>query len=354
MLVIGTQLSAMADSLESLFASQDQLATRKQTLQYVTEEELRSVLGRVWQVVLPGIYASSLAALTPRQRVRAGLLKAGEHAQLADSTALAAYRLPYLPPDDRVRLTVPDDVHRASREFVVIRRTIRPAQPVIVSGLPTAPMYRAVCEFVARHPDERASLAVAAAAVQRGGASVDQLMSEAWEGPARGRPRQLRVFAALQAGVRSAPEGDFRDLVLKSRSLPEPLWNCLIQLPNGRLVSPDALWTDAGLVHEVNGKEWHSEDLAGEDAFEDMQRRSDAMVTAGLTVLSNTPRRISREGKQIGEEILACYRRQAGCGLPPGVQILRYGPPGSPSNVALLGNVWPSDPTSPQQCGVAG
>jgi hypothetical protein len=194
-----------------------------------------------------------------------------------------------------------------------------------------------VCEFVARYPDQRDALAVAAAAVQLGRVSVTELLVEAYEGPARGRPRLLRVIKALQAGIRSAPEEDFRQLVLRSRRLPEPLWNCLLQMPDGRRFSPDALFVDAALIHETNGRRYHAPDEAGEDRFEDMQRRADLLTTEGFTILQNSPARIRAEGRVVIGEVERCYARDAGCGLPSGVIILRAGPPGTPSNVTLLG-----------------
>jgi hypothetical protein len=134
-----------------------------------------------------------------------------------------------------------------------------------------------MCDLALREADERSSLAVAAAAVQLGRVSVSALADEAKRAAARGRPRLLRVLDALASGVRSAPEQDFRALVQSSRILPEPLWNPTLQLPDGRRVSPDALFVDAGLVHETNGRAFH----AADDLFEDMQRRNDALVTAG-------------------------------------------------------------------------
>jgi hypothetical protein len=343
------------DSLvTAIFARQDQLITRRQALEHLSPEELRTLLGCTWRVVVPGVYASSIAALTARQRICAALLHAGADALLTDSSALVAYRVPYVPDDDRVRLLNPEGVQRVSRDFISIRRSFRLPEPIWVDGFPMVPPHRAVCEFVVRHPVERDGLAVAAAAVQRGITTVDQLLSEAYGGPARGRPRLLRVIRQLHAGVRSAPEADFRDLVLRTSGLPEPLWNPLIELPDGRLISPDALWVTAGLVHEVNGRDSHSFELAGEDKFEDMQRRADALVVAGVTALSNTPRRIRREGSDIGREVVACYQRLAGRGLPPGVRIIRRGPPGTPSDVSLLGHDGSSKLTLPTQCDIAG
>ena len=53
-----------------------------------------------------------------------------------------------------------------------------------------------------------------------------------------------------------------------------------------------------------------------------MQERHDAMTTAGLTVLHNSPRRIRARGETVLREFEACYRANAGRGLPPGVLLL--------------------------------
>lgn len=327
--------------LDALFARQDQLVTRQQSLTFLSEDQLRSRLGRRWRVVLPGIYASTTDRLTEKQRIRAALLYAGPEAMLTDTTALRACRLPYVPADPQVRVLVPEHVQRGSKDFVTIRRTHRPPQPLQVAGLPCAPIHRAVCEFVARYPDAREGLAVAAAAVQLRRTGVTDLLEEAWSGPARGRPRLLRAIDPLQAGIRSVGENDFRELVLRRPDLPEPLWNCLIRLPDGRCFSPDALFIEAALIHEVNGRESHSEEEAGPDEFTDMHRRADGLITAGFTVLGNAPRRIRTEGGAVINEVVHCYERDKGRGLPPGVVILRAGPPGTPSNVTLLGQSAP-------------
>src|SRR5262245_13898717 len=119
----------MDSLIAAVFASQDQLVTRKQALHYLTQDEIASRLGHTWRIVLPGIYASSVGPISARQRLRAALLHAGPTAMLNDTSALAAYRLPYLPVDKHVRVLVADNVQRTSRDFVVVRRTTRLPSP---------------------------------------------------------------------------------------------------------------------------------------------------------------------------------------------------------------------------------
>jgi hypothetical protein len=317
----------MTFGLDRVLAGQDQIITRRQALGYLTPDQIGARLGRRWQVILPGVYAAFTGGLSHRQRLRAALLAYGEAAMLSDLTGLRAHRIPYLPDETLVRVLVPDSVHKSSRQFVVARRTTRPPRAVVIDGAAVAPVYRALSDFVLRDGDERESLAVAAAAVQLGRVSVQQLVDEAEAGPARGRPRLLRTIAALQSGIRSAPEDDFRRIVRSSRILPEPSWNPRLVLPSGAVVSPDALFADAGVVHETNGRDVH----AGFRDFDDMQRRHDELTAAGLTVLHNSPRRLRESAADVLAEVERCYRRLAGRGLPAGVRLL------TPSNAPLRG-----------------
>ncbi|HVT65692.1 MAG TPA: hypothetical protein VHD81_11095 [Mycobacteriales bacterium] len=313
-------------SFDATFEHQDGLITRQQALAFLSDNVLRRRLGRHWQVVLPGVYAADHRPLSARQRLRAALLYAGPHSMLNDTSALQVYGLPFVPNDSNVHVLIPDAVQRLSRQFVVAKRSWRLPVPVIIDGLPVAPMYRALCELGARHEDERDSLAVLAAAVQQARVPLADLVAEAHAGQARGRARLLRVLAPLECGVRSAPEADFRQLVKRSRVLPTPLWNSLIQLPDGRCFSPDALFQDAALVHEVNGRRFHAPEEAGADAFDAMQQRNDALVAAGFVVLHNAPRRLRDDPRGVMREVEEVYRRHANRGLPSGVTLIRAAP----------------------------
>ncbi len=319
-------MTETSETFERTLTRQDQLCTRRQALRWMTEAEIDSRLGRRWQVIVPGVYGTFTGILTERQRQRAALLHAGDGSMLTDTSALALHRLPYLPSDAHIRVLVGADVQRTSRDFMVIRRTTRLPRAVVVDGLPIAPVVRALCDFAVRHDDERDALAVVVAAVQLGRVSLEHLVDEVRLGPARGRPRLCRIINGLQVGIRSAPEDDFRQLVRRSRILPEPLWNPLLRLPDGQLVSPDALFADSGLIHETNGLIAHGESAA----FEEMQRRHDRLVTIGFTVLHNAPHRLRARGRAVIAEVEACHLRLAGRGLPPGVTLVRPGPPGTP------------------------
>jgi hypothetical protein len=159
-------------------------------------------------------------------------------------------------------------------------------------------------------------------AVQREIARTDALIAEIPHLAGRGSGLARRAVEDIVAGARSAPECEFLDLCRCVKGLPLPLPNPLIQLPDGRIVSPDALWPNARLVHETNSRRWH----AGEDHFESTQERADALTTAGFIVLSNAPRQIRQDSERIKHQVAKLYRENAGRDLPPGVVLLRERP----------------------------
>ena len=314
----------MIDPTE-LIRAQHGVVTRRQALCYLSESAVDFRLGRHWQVLLPGVYLAQTGPVGARQRLQAALLFAGAGAMLDDSTALAEYQMAYLPEDEFVRVLVPANNQRHSKAFVAIRRTVHhPPTRSTSDGLALAPSARALTNFALRHPDDREVRAVLTSAVQRRRVTLEQLLREHALCTSRGKRRLTRVIEELDAGVRSAPEGDVRTLVRASKVLPTPLYNCLLELPCGRRVSPDLLIEEAALVHETNGRKPHFED--GDD-FDSMQARHDAMTVAGLTVLHNSPRLIAREGPRVLSDLEHCYLRDAGRGLPPGVRVVRHGPP---------------------------
>jgi hypothetical protein len=314
--------SGMDHTLHDLLIQQDNIVSRLQALEHMSLDAIRHNLRGKWRILLPGIYLAATGAPAPRQRLRAALLYGGSSAQLADSTALLAYGVRYLPQDATIRLLLPAAARRVNRDGVEVRRTHRLPAPRTIQGLPYCPPERALVEFAARVGDRRVATAVIADAVQRKIAAPNITNAEVLHITGRGARIARLAVADIVAGARSAPEADFVSICGRSKILPSPLLNALLRLPCGRKVSPDALWLDAGLVHETNGRAPH----ADEDPFEDMQSRHDAMTTAGLTLLHNAPRQLYRESDRILGQVETCYLRNAGRGLPPGVTLLRSHP----------------------------
>jgi hypothetical protein len=306
-------------NLHEVLRRQDSVITRSVALEHMSQSALHRRLGSGWRILLPGVYLAESRHPTYRQRLTAAVLYGGDEAQLSDVTALRQFGLKYLPPDETVYLLIPAAERRASRDGVVVRRTHRLPEPCVQDGLPFTPLPRAIADFVARIGDHRDALAAAAEAVQRRLTAVADVVNELDHVTGRGTSAARHVRAALLSGVRSAPEGDFVSLCARSSVLPVPLLNPLLELPSGAKVCPDALFVEAGLVHETNGREPH----AAEDRFEDMQARHGAMTAAGLVVLHSSPRQLKTEPARVLAQLEQCYLRANRSGLPHGVKLLR-------------------------------
>jgi hypothetical protein len=305
--------------LVALAAVQDDLLTRQQALSLMSLAALRHRLRTEWRIVLPGVYGTNRDALTDRQKRRASVLYAGPSAQLADCTSLVAHGVRDVPRVGSQFILIPATEHRASKGFVVVRRTHRLPEPATIGSLPYCPVARSLTDAAARIGDLQTGRALIADAVQRRLVGLDDLSAEVPHLVGRGAGIARRAVQDVLAGGRSAPECEFVDLCAGVRGLPRPLPNALIQLPDGRKISPDALWEGARLIHETNSRRHHD----GEDDFESTQARAAAVTTAGFVVISSTPRQIRQEGARIAGQVHALHRANVGRGLPTGVVILR-------------------------------
>lgn len=110
-----------------------------------------------------------------------------------------------------------------------------------------------------------------------------------------------QVMDDLNAGCRSAPECELRDLVHTSKVLPEPRWNRV--LPGARGIYPDACLPEARLVIEVDSRAFHGFG----DAPERTERRRARYAELGWLVVPISPTRLRREPAAVLREIEAAY-----------------------------------------------
>ncbi len=273
-----------------------------------------------WRLLLPGVYLCHPGEPTRRQRLVAALLYAGLGAAVDADDACRYHGVVAARPDDAlVRVVVPLGSPIRSTGFVVVRRTSAPIEYVETARLRYLEPAAAVIAAARLRRTDRAVLALLSDAVERRIVTPRQLVRAHVRGSRRNARRTDLALADVLGGVRSVPEADFRLLAEASLVLPPLLYNPLLRLPSGRVVSPDALAPDAGLVHEVNGRSAH----ARADLFDDMQERHDVMTEAGLTVLHNAPRRLRTAGREVLAQVERCYVRLRGRGLPEGVELLR-------------------------------
>jgi hypothetical protein len=119
--------------------------------------------------------------------------------------------------------------------------------------------------------------------------------------------------------LRSPAEKDNRDLILTSSVLPEPRWNQWMDLGDGGPpICADALWEEAGLIDEVNGRKYHAWGLR----FESTEERRARATAAGLAVTGCTPTQLRRDAAAVLARKERAYLRYAGRGMPAGVRLI--------------------------------
>lgn len=134
--------------------------------------------------------------------------------------------------------------------------------------------------------------------VQQGRCRIDWLGEELRCGPVRGSARLRRALAEVTGGIRSATEGDLRDLIIRA-GLPMPMFNARLYAGQRLIAVADAWWPQAHVAVEVDSREWH---LSPED-WERTLRRSAALGALGIVVLHFTPGQIRDEPARVAAEI---------------------------------------------------
>jgi hypothetical protein len=271
-----------------------------------------------WRAVLPSVYLTHPGEPSRRQMLIAALLYAGPDAAIDGGDACWFYGVKAVPHDDRVHVVVPSASPARSRGFAVIRRSVMPISVVSTELLRYVDPATAVIAATRRMTNRRSVLAVLSDALQRRVTTYDELVRAHVQGPRRNSALADDALEDLGAGTRSAPEADFRRLVLASTVLPAVDYNVWLRLPDGRKLCVDALIESSAVIHETNGRTAHQR----EDLFQDMQERHDALTAFGFTVLHNAPSRIRRRGREVIVQVERCHALYDGRGLPAGVELL--------------------------------
>ena len=245
-----------------------------------------------------GVYLTVTGTPTQRQTEIAALRRAGPGSVLTSIAALGHHGV-RTPRSTYVTVLVPAAQRRRSEGFVRIWATTRMPEFVFTDGaVRFAEAARAVTDAARELGSFRDVRAVAADAVQRRRCRIDQLADELRHAPVRQSAWLRRTLAEVADGVRSAAEGDLRDLI-RAHGLPAPLFNARLYVGPEFLAVPDAWWPERGVVVEVDSREWH---LSPED-WERTLRRSTRMNALGINVMHFTPQRIRTEAAEVAAEI---------------------------------------------------
>lgn len=262
--------------------------------------------GGRWRRVLPGTYLVSTGPMSIEQRETAGLLFAGEGAFLTGISGMRRWGIKYLPGDPRavpVHAAIPVTRHRKSAGFVVVERTQRLPATSILGGAPCAPLARCIVDAARRINDRRTTRAFMLEAVQRQMVVIHALEQELSHAQRRGTAVLRDCIVEARAGVQSAPEAELRSF-LATTSLPTPLWNPRLSLPNGEfLAKPDGLIEESMTVLEVESATHHAQ---GDDWTRTLDRAT-RYGSLGLVVVHIVPSEMRRNPAKTLRDIVESH-----------------------------------------------
>ncbi|MCX4629860.1 hypothetical protein [Streptomyces sp. NBC_01443] len=250
---------------------------------------------RLWQEILPGVFLLHPGAATSEERLHAALLYAGRRggeAMITGLAALALYRFgsaPALTALAQIDVLVPHTRRLRSVGSVRIVRSHTPPRAQQVTGLPVAPVARAVADAVAHLSDAGTVRRLLSEAVRGGHCEPGAVVRELTVARLLNRPHVVDAVESLLAEGRALAEDRLYQLV-RGYELPEPVWNVDLRLPGGpHLGGVDAFWPEQAVAVEIDTRAPRQ----GEDEqFSEAVRKRETLERLGVTVLHITPRKL--------------------------------------------------------------
>ncbi|MGO4457457.1 hypothetical protein AB4039_09075 [Streptomyces sp. M-16] len=251
--------------------------------------------GRPWQQVLPGVFLLHSGPATSEERLHAALLYAGRRGgevMITGLAALALYRFsaaPALLGLSHIDVLVPGTRRLRSTGDVRIVRAHTPPRPLEVTGLPVAPVARAVADAIAQLSDADAVRRLLSEAVRAGHCEPAAVVRELTVARLLNRPHVVDAVEALLAEGRAIAEDRLYQLV-RGYELPEPVWNVDLRLPGGpHLGGVDAYWPEQAVAIEIDTRAPRQ----GEDEdWAEAVRKRETLERLGVTMLHLTPRKL--------------------------------------------------------------
>lgn len=279
-----------------------------------TNEQCRP--GGPWQQLLPGVYLLHPGPPTSEERLHAVLMYAvrerspgvpaqpsgGEAPAYAEAmiTGLAALTLhgfsvtPPLTALDTVDVLVPRLRRLRSTGCARIVRTAALPTPQQVTGLPVAPVPRALADAVADLEDTASARRMLTEAVRAGHCDPAAVVGELDRARLLTRPHVVDAVESLLAEGRALAENLLYRMV-RDYGLQDPLWNVDLRLPDGPFLGGvDAYWPAEGVALELDTRAPRpGHDARGDEAlWAEYARKREDLERLGITVIHVSPRKL--------------------------------------------------------------
>jgi hypothetical protein len=255
----------------------------------------------------PATAAAPAPSVLPPGRPAAGTPAAGHcpppRLPEAMITGLAALTLhgftgsPSLRSLDRIDVLVPKTKRLRSTGCVHIVRGQSLPDPEEVTGLPVAPVARALADTVAQLTDAGVVRRLLVESVRAGHCEAGAVMGELLRARVLGRPHVRDAVDALVAESRALAEGMLYETVFRYR-LPDPCWNVDLRLPGGpRLGGVDAYWPDQAVALELDTRAPRPQ-LTADAQWSEYARKRETLEGLGITVVHLTPGKLRESPEQ--------------------------------------------------------
>ncbi|WP_432069131.1 hypothetical protein [Streptomyces sp. AA1529] len=170
----------------------------------------------------------------------------------------------------------------------LVRTRIVP-EPEEITGLPVAPVPRALADAVAQSADAEEVRGLLTEAVRGGHCEPQPVVRELTRARLLGLPHVADAVESLLAEGRALTEGLLYAMVF-GQGLPDPCWNVELRVPGGpHLGAVDAYWPDQAVAVEIDAR---SPRAGAEAAWDACTHKRESLEQFGVTVLHVTPEKL--------------------------------------------------------------
>lgn len=217
-------------------------------------------------------------------------------AMITGLAALALYGFssaPSLLSLDRIDVLVPRLRRLRSTGCARIVRTPALPKPEQVTGLPVAPVPRALADAVAELSEAGIVRRLLTEAVRGGHCEPTAVVRELTQARLLNRPHVADAVDTLLAEGRAIAEDHLYRMV-REHGLPDPVWNVDLRLPGGpHLGGLDAYWPEQAVALELDTRAPRQGPWQDDDAlWSEYARKREHLERLGITVIHVTPRKL--------------------------------------------------------------
>lgn len=190
---------------------------------------------------------------------------------------------------DRIDVLVPRLRRLRSTGCARIVRAPALPKPEEVTGLPVAPVPRALADAVAELSEAGVVRRLLTEAVRGGHCEPAAVVRELTQARLLNRPHVVDAVDTLLAEGRAIAEDHLYRMV-REHGLPDPVWNVDLCLPGGsHLGGLDAYWPEQAVALELDTRAPRQDDDA---LWSEYARKRDHLERLGITVVHITPRKL--------------------------------------------------------------